>query len=114
MDYSNKQNSPLVSAPARPIPKRELDSSPDLEDLFAVVMLNDDKTPMRFVVETLQKLFRFNRREAIALMLTVHNEGRGVCGAYSEEIACSKAEELMREARRHNHPLRCITERIDD
>lgn len=78
--------------------------------LWQVLLLNDDYTPMEFVVEILQKFFHKNREEAIRLMLRVHHEGAGVCGVYPKDMAATKVEQVTSYARAHEHPLQCVME----
>lgn len=76
--------------------------------LFKVLLLNDDYTPMDFVVTVLQTIFFMSREQATQIMLKVHREGSGVCGVYPRDIATTKVEQVMAFARRHEHPLRCV------
>lgn len=78
--------------------------------LFQVVMLNDDFTPMEFVIYVLQELFRHDIETATQIMLKIHHEGRGVCGVYTKDIAATKVELVLAAARRAGHPLQCILE----
>jgi ATP-dependent Clp protease adaptor protein ClpS len=78
--------------------------------LFKVMVLNDDYTPMDFVVAVLQKFFGMNREQATRVMLKVHTEGAGVCGIYPKDIAASKVEQVCTFARQHQHPLACVME----
>ena len=78
--------------------------------LFQVLLLNDDFTPMEFVVVVLQKFFMMSIEQATQVMLTVHREGRGVCGVYSRDIAATKVELVSSFARMHQHPLQCVME----
>ncbi|WP_038034421.1 ATP-dependent Clp protease adapter ClpS [Thermopetrobacter sp. TC1] len=79
--------------------------------LYKVLLLNDDYTPMDFVVHVLQRFFNKGREEATRIMLTVHYKGVGVCGVYPREVAETKVNQVMDLARRHEHPLQCIMER---
>lgn len=79
--------------------------------LYRVVLLNDDYTPMEFVVQMLQKLFGYGREKATRIMLEVHMKGRGVCGVFAFEIAETRAAQVLEYARRHEHPLACVVER---
>ena len=79
--------------------------------LFQVVLLNDDFTPMDFVVEVLQVFFALNREKATQVMLHVHTRGRGVCGVFTREIAESKVAQVNEYARMNQHPLLCTMER---
>jgi ATP-dependent Clp protease adaptor protein ClpS len=78
--------------------------------LFKVLLLNDDYTPMNFVVTVLQKFFSMNREQATRTMLKVHNEGRGLCGVYPRDIATTKVEQVATFARENQHPLVCVME----
>jgi ATP-dependent Clp protease adaptor protein ClpS len=78
--------------------------------LYKVVLLNDDYTPMEFVVEILQKFFRMDRPTATQVMLHVHTRGKGVCGVYTYEIAETKVALVNDYSRKHQHPLLCTME----
>jgi len=77
---------------------------------FTVWLLNDDFTPMEFVVIVLQKFFSMDREQATQVMLRVHREGRGVCGVYPWELAETKVEQVNGFSRVHQHPLQCVME----
>lgn len=81
---------------------------------YQVVMINDDFTPMEFVVAVLQEFFGKNRDMAMQIMLRVHMEGRGVCGVYPREIAETKVAQVMDAAAEAGHPLQCLTEPVGD
>ena len=78
--------------------------------MYQVVMLNDDYTPMEFVVVVLQKYFGMDRERATRVMLQVHREGMGVCGVFPRDIATTKVEQVTSFARQHQHPLACVME----
>jgi ATP-dependent Clp protease adaptor protein ClpS len=78
--------------------------------LYQVVLLNDDYTPMEFVVDVLQRIFSLDRMRATRVMLEVHTKGKGVCGVYTFEIAETKVAQVMTYARQHQHPLLCTME----
>ena len=78
--------------------------------LFRVVLLNDDYTPMEFVVDVLQKIFSLDRQQATRVMLEVHTKGKGVCGVYTYEIAETKVAQVNSFSRQHQHPLLCTME----
>ncbi|MFO0998468.1 MAG: ATP-dependent Clp protease adapter ClpS [Alphaproteobacteria bacterium] len=80
-------------------------------DLYKVLMLNDDYTPMEFVVYVLERFFNMNRQRATQVMLHVHRRGVGVCGVYTYEVAETKVNQVMDCARKHEHPLQCTLER---
>jgi len=81
-----------------------------LPPMYQVVLLNDDYTPMEFVVIVLQKFFGKGREQATQIMLKVHREGKGVCGVYPKDIASTKVEMVSSFARQHQHPLQCVME----
>ena len=78
--------------------------------MYKVVMLNDDYTPMEFVVHVLEKFFRMNRPTATRVMLEVHTLGKGVCGIFTHEIAETKVSQVNAYARDNEHPLLCTLE----
>jgi ATP-dependent Clp protease adaptor protein ClpS len=81
--------------------------------MHQVLMLNDDFTPMEFVVAVLQQFFNKDREQATQIMLKIHLEGRGVCGVYTREIATAKVDLVMDAAGKAQHPLRCVSEPVD-
>ena len=78
--------------------------------MYQVVLLNDDYTPMEFVVVVLQEYFNRDLEAATQIMLKIHHDGRGVCGIYSKDVAATKVELVLAAARRGGHPLQCIME----
>ena len=78
--------------------------------LYKVILLNDDYTPMEFVVHILERFFSMTREKAVRVMLQVHTEGRGVCGTYSREIAETKVAQVNDYSRENQHPLLCTME----
>lgn len=88
------------------------ESKPKLKKppLYRVVLLNDDYTPMEFVVQVLQKIFSLERTVATRIMLQVHTQGKGVCGVYTYEIAETKVAQVTASAQRNQHPLLCTLE----
>ena len=78
--------------------------------MYQVVLLNDDYTPMEFVVMVLQEYFQRDLESATLIMLKIHHEGRGVCGVYSKDVATTRVELVLAAARRGGHPLQCILE----
>jgi ATP-dependent Clp protease adaptor protein ClpS len=78
--------------------------------MYKVMLLNDDFTPMEFVVLVLQKFFGMTRERATQVMLKVHREGIGVCGVYPRDVASTKVEQVAAYSRRHQHPLQCVME----
>ena len=79
--------------------------------LYRVIILNDDYTPMEFVVLVLEHFFNKSRDEATRIMLHVHNHGVGVCGVFTYEVAETKVAQVLDLARRNEHPLQCTMER---
>ena len=79
--------------------------------MYKVLMLNDDYTPMEFVVHVLEKFFGMNRSEATRVMLHVHQRGVGMCGVFTYEVAESKVSSVVDYARRNEHPLQCTLEK---
>jgi len=78
--------------------------------LYQVLLLNDDFTPMEFVVMVLQEYFRHDLDTSTQIMLKIHHEGRGVCGVFTKDVAATKVELVLAAARRAGHPLQCIME----
>jgi ATP-dependent Clp protease adaptor protein ClpS len=78
--------------------------------LFKVMLLNDDYTPMDFVVAVLQTFFSMTREQATQVMLKVHREGMGVCGVYPRDVAATKVEQVIAFSKQHQHPLQCVME----
>ena len=88
------------------------EARPELKQpqLYKVVLMNDDYTPMEFVVELLEKLFGMDREKATRIMLHIHTRGKGVCGVYTYEIAETKVAQVKEYSQRHQHPLLCTLE----
>ncbi len=78
--------------------------------LYRVVLINDDYTPMEFVVEVLQSIFGMERPKATRVMLEVHTKGKGICGVYDYQIAETKVAQVMSISQQQQHPLLCTTE----
>ncbi len=81
--------------------------------MYQVLMLNDDFTPMEFVVMVLQEFFSKDRESATQIMLQIHLDGKGVCGVYSKDIAATKVDQVLDAARKAGHPLQCVAEPIE-
>ena len=81
--------------------------------MYRVLMLNDDFTPMEFVVEVLEGFFNMGREQATQVMLQVHYEGQAVCGVYPRDIAETRATQVIDYAREHQHPLMCQVEAVE-
>ena len=89
---------------------REAESKLERPRMYQVVLLNDDFTPMEFVVELIEKFFFHCREEATQIMLKVHTQGKGVCGVYTEDVAATKVAQVNQHSQEHQHPLRCQSE----
>lgn len=81
--------------------------------MYQVVMLNDDYTPMEFVVVVIQEFFGKDLEAATQIMLKIHLDGKGVCGVYSKDIAATKVDQVLEAAHKAGHPLKCISEPVD-
>ncbi len=104
-DRSNDKNDGQSGTLTRTKPRTKKPS------LYKVLLLNDDYTPMEFVIFVLEKFFQKGREEATTIMLHVHQKGVGICGVYSYEIAETKVMQVMDLARENAHPLQCIMEK---
>jgi ATP-dependent Clp protease adaptor protein ClpS len=81
--------------------------------MYQVVMLNDDYTPMEFVVVVIQEFFGKDLESATQIMLKIHLEGRGVCGVYSKDVAATKVDQVLEAAQKAGHPLQCLSEPVE-
>jgi ATP-dependent Clp protease adaptor protein ClpS len=81
--------------------------------MYQVVMLNDDYTPMEFVVVVIQEFFGKDLESATQIMLKIHLEGRGVCGVYSKDVAATKVDQVLDAAHKAGHPLQCLSEPVE-
>ncbi len=102
---SNRRDNEQTGVITKTSPKTKTPS------LYKVLLLNDDFTPMEFVVYVLERFFRKGREEATRIMLHVHQKGVGVCGVYSYDVAETKVNQVMELAKRHQHPLQCVMEK---
>ena len=102
---NSNDGSPTIGVVVKSKPKVKQPS------LYKVIMLNDDYTPMEFVVTVLEKCFNRAHEEAVKIMLHVHQKGVGICGVYSYEVAETKVTQVMDLAREHQHPLQCTLEK---
>ena len=118
-DLPNKPPEPPVKTPGIGPGRDDADGTTTLERvaqktepprLYQVLLLNDDFTPMEFVVMVLQEFFRHDLDTATQIMLKIHHEGRGVCGVFTKDVAATKVELVLAAARRAGHPLQCIME----
>lgn len=103
-DPGDEQEQGLVVEEAKPKLKQPR--------MYKVILLNDDYTPMEFVVHVLELFFRLDRDKATQIMLHVHTRGKGVCGTYTRDIAESKVEQVNEYSREHQHPLLCTMEAV--
>jgi len=113
--------SPVAPGPS-PAPSRDDGDSVVLErrtqkvqppQMYQVVMLNDDYTPMEFVVMVIQEFFSKDREQATQIMLKIHLDGKGVCGVYSRDVAATKVDQVMDAASKSGHPLQCVSEPVE-
>jgi len=102
-EYEHQSDEGLALKEAKPETKEPA--------LYKVVLLNDDYTPMEFVVTLLEKLFGMDREKATRVMLLVHTHGKGVCGIFTYEVAETKVAQVNEYSRRHQHPLMCSLEK---
>ncbi len=93
----------VIATKTRPKTKRP--------SMYRVLLLNDDYTPMEFVVHVLERFFQKNKEEATRIMLHVHHHGVGECGIFTYEVAETKVTQVMDFARKHQHPLQCVMEK---
>ena len=115
------QKSPVTPG-AAPAPSRDDGDSVVMErrtqkvqppQMYQVVMLNDDYTPMEFVVMVIQEFFSKDREQATQIMLKIHLDGKGVCGVYSRDVAATKVDQVMDAASKSGHPLQCVSEPVE-
>jgi len=81
--------------------------------MYQVALLNDDYTPMEFVVVVIQEFFGKDLESATRIMLKIHLDGKGVCGVYSKDVAATKVDQVLEAALKAGHPLKCISEPVD-
>ena len=81
--------------------------------MYQIVLLNDDYTPMEFVVVVIQEFFNKDRETATQIMLKIHLDGKGVCGVFSKDVAATKVDQVTEAARKNGHPLQCVSEPIE-
>ena len=81
--------------------------------MYQVFLMNDDYTPMEFVVAIIQEYFNKDRETATQIMLKIHLDGKGVCGVFSKDVAATKVDQVTEAARKHGHPLQCVSEPIE-
>lgn len=113
MSAENTDNSPIDDQnPGQDQDLAVEESRPKLKrpPKYRVILINDDYTPMEFVVHILEQFFGMSREKAVRVMLTVHTQGKGVCGVFSREIAETKVALVNDYSRENNHPLLCTME----
>ncbi len=108
---SDKENDPYSNDDSGTIVVTETKTTTKRPSMYKVLLLNDDYTPMEFVVNMLERIFHKSSEEAIQIMLHVHQKGVGVCGVYTYEIAETKVNQVLDIARRNQHPLQCTMEK---
>ncbi len=125
MDFMATSNPTKPPVPVGPItPVRQPDGGGDVvlerrpqktkpPQMYQVVMLNDDYTPMEFVVVVIQEFFSKDRETATQIMLKIHLDGKAVCGIYSRDVAATKVDQVLDAARQAGHPLQCVSEPIE-
>ena len=86
-------------------------AKPKLPPMYSVLLLNDDYTPMEFVVDCIERFFNKSREQATQIMLKVHTEGMAVCGVYPQDIAETKMNQVLNYAREQSHPLQCVIQK---
>ncbi len=91
--------------------KEEVKNKCQKPSMYNVVLLNDDYTPMDFVIEVLRKFFNMDFDQATDIMLTIHYKGKALCGTYSAEVAETKVDQVIRFATANQHPLKCAMEK---
>jgi ATP-dependent Clp protease adaptor protein ClpS len=104
-DKRRDGDGPVTGVVVKPRPKTRKPT------MYKVLMLNDDYTPMEFVVHVLERFFQKSREQATQIMLHVHRRGVGVCGVYTYEVAETKVTQVMDLARQNQHPLQCTIEK---
>ncbi|WP_325346504.1 ATP-dependent Clp protease adapter ClpS [Xylophilus sp.] len=81
--------------------------------MYQVVLLNDDYTPMEFVVVVIQEFFNKDRETATQIMLKIHLDGKGICGVYTRDVAATKVDQVIEAAHKAGHPLQCVSEPVE-
>ncbi|MCJ0763383.1 ATP-dependent Clp protease adapter ClpS [Variovorax terrae] len=122
MKFMATQKPPAAPAPQVQSPDGDDGGSVVLErrtqkvkppQMYQVVMLNDDYTPMEFVVVVIQEFFSKDRETATQIMLKIHLDGKGVCGVYSKDVAATKVDQVLEAAKKAGHPLQCVSEPVE-
>lgn len=122
MNFMATKRPSSPSAPAVPRPAPDDGNAVVLErraqktkppQMYQVLMLNDDFTPMEFVIVVLQEFFSKDRESATQIMLKIHLDGKGVCGVFSRDIAATKVDQVLDAAHKAGHPLQCVSEPVE-
>jgi ATP-dependent Clp protease adaptor protein ClpS len=128
MTSAYRMNSMATKPPQTPVktptwtPARDNGDSAVLErvpqktkppQMYQVLMLNDDYTPMEFVVLVIQEFFNKDRETATQIMLKIHLDGKGICGVYTRDVAATKVDQVMDAANKAGHPLQCVAEPVE-
>ena len=108
---NNNNGGEIVEADGDVLVKVETKPKLKKPSFYKVILLNDDFTPMDFVVYVLKNIFRKSQEEAASIMLEIHNKGKGICGIFTRDVAETKAEQVIQYAKLHEHPLGCILEK---
>ena len=113
----SKKNTPKIQQPDRDdggsVVLERLTQRTKPPQMFQVLMLNDDFTPMEFVVRVLQEFFNKDREAATQIMLKIHLDGKGVCGVYTKDVAATKVDQVLDAAHKAGHPLQCLSEPVE-
>ncbi len=117
-----RKPTPQTPAPSIVLPQKDDGNAVVLErvtqrtqppQMYQVVMLNDDFTPMEFVVLVLQEYFNKDRESATQIMLKIHLDGKGICGVYTKDVAATKVDQVREAAHKSGHPLQCLFEPVE-
>jgi ATP-dependent Clp protease adaptor protein ClpS len=107
----SEKNIPMLNEPREGVMVAEPQTKTRRPSFYKVLLLNDDFTPMDFVVLLLKQLFHKSHEEALRIMLEVHNKGSGVCGLFTLDVAETKSEQAITAARMNEYPLQCVIEK---
>lgn len=117
MAFKMQRSKPPAASPRSTVPEGDgnvvlerLTQKVEPPRMYQVVMLNDDYTPMEFVVQVIQEFFNKDREAATQIMLKIHLDGKGICGVYSKDVAATKVDQVMEAANKAGHPLQCVSE----
>lgn len=117
---AKKPSNPSLTPPPQPkkddggaVVLERLPQKTEPPQMYQVVMLNDDYTPMEFVVLVIQEFFSKDLESATQIMLKIHLDGKGVCGVYTRDVAATKVDQVLDAAHKAGHPLQCLSEPVD-